>query len=129
METSQTPVAGSDTVISGAAANGTHKLKTQYGSSHFGSGGARGVVRCSSNCKTVGVNDNGFVAGPSQVAVIDSSKSARFYAYGSDMVGEGREWGEAAHFEPNTGWLPVEFIWRKHRDEKMAWVAEADATT
>ena len=122
MKDIQTQVAGSDAVISGATVNGVHKLKTQYGSSHFGSGGASGFVRCSSNCRTMGVNDNGFAAGPNQVVVIDSTKPARFYARGSDCIGEGRVWGEGGEYTPGTGWVPVPGVWQKGKAERVAWV-------
>jgi hypothetical protein len=75
-----------------------------YGKSYFGSGAAYGGVEIANNCRPVGRQDNGFVAGPEGVEVIDPSKPAHVVAVGGDAVGGGREWREEAWFLPGLGW-------------------------
>ena len=76
-----------------------------YGSSYFGSGAAGGRVRCCANCRPGGTRDNGFVAGPDYVEVIDPDLPAEFRAGGSDFIGgDVRHWGESARWIPGEGW-------------------------
>ena len=107
-------------------ANTRQELAEVYGNSYFGSGGCRGRVLCSSNCRTFGTQDNGFVAGPDGIEVIDPTKPARAYGRGGDCIGRGgREWSEAWEWVPGEGWkratLPAT------SEERIAWREAADA--
>jgi hypothetical protein len=75
-----------------------------YGKSYFGSGAAYGGVEIANNCRPVGRQDNGFVAGPAGVEVIDPTRPAHVLAIGGDAVGGGREWREEAWYTPASGW-------------------------
>jgi len=90
-------------------AAGRYRLRNPYGRSYFGSGGAYGSVKCGDNCRTAGRGDDGFIAFPTEVLVVDRSLPASFSAKGGDCIGrDGREWGEAANWSPaEQRWCPV----------------------
>jgi hypothetical protein len=82
----------------------TQELNHSYGHSYFGSGGASGSVKYH-NARPSGRGDNGFIAGISQISVVDAAKAARVFAWGEDCIDEGRSWSEAWEFAPQIGWL------------------------
>lgn len=108
------------------------KLRHVYGPSYFGSGMCYGHVYTCPNCKTEGRRDNGFVAGPDRVEVVDPEKPARFYARGGDAMNEGRFWYEAGEWIPGLGWqevrLPI-FGEDKPKEPRQAWLRETRIMT
>lgn len=105
----------------------TIKLSHIYGGSYFGSGGAYGAVNCCRNCRPVGRQDNGFVAGATKVEVIDPTRPARFYARGGDMIGDGRDWSESAEWDPKKGWTPSSGHRLPSKEERQLWLRACEA--
>jgi hypothetical protein len=95
-------------------AKGQWELGHPYGDSYFGSGGGWGYVR-GAGVKLEGTRDNGFMAGPAFVVVLDPTQPAVFVALGGDCIGEGRSWSEGGRWDPTTHrWEPLSAAEREH---------------